>query len=134
MKILKDIEFDNVYAFKYSARPYTRSAQWPDDVPPEEKTERIEELLVFQKKMSFRKYQEDLNQNVEVMLEGFSKSNSDFWTGRTRKNRVVHIAKDPAFAMGQILNVKITETHTSWMVGKVIDDTSLLSMNNQLSA
>lgn len=134
MKILKEVEFDNVYAFKYSERPYTRSAQWTDDVPPEEKTERIEELLIFQKKMSFRKYQEDLNQTVEVMLEGISKSNLDFWTGRTRKNRVVHIAKDPTFAMGQILNVKITETHTSWMVGKVIDDTSSLSMNSQLSA
>ncbi len=116
MTILKALEFDNVYAFKYSVRPYTRSAEWPDDIAESVKSERIEALFTFQKEMSRKKYAEDLGKSVEVMLEGPSKSKPEVWTGRSRKNRVVHIPFSAEFREGHIMRVTITDAHTSWLM------------------
>lgn len=127
MKIVKEVQFDNIYAFKYSIRPYTRSADWHDDVSPEEKTERIEELISTQRKMSELKYAEDLHQTVEVLLEGPSRSNELYWTGRTRKNRVVHIPADPTFKVGQFYEVKIIEAHNSWLKSTPVQQVSHLA-------
>lgn len=117
LRIVREVEFDNVYAFKYSVRPYTRSADWEDDIAEEIKSERIQELLRIQKAISLKKYQEDLNQSVELMLEGPSKSNPDFWTGRTRKNRVVHVPKEDFFSSGLLVNATIIEATHSWQRG-----------------
>jgi tRNA-2-methylthio-N6-dimethylallyladenosine synthase len=117
MRIVRDVEFDNVYAFKYSVRPYTRSADWEDDVPEEEKSARIQELLALQKSISLKKYREDLGQEVEIMLEGPSKSNLAFWTGRTRKNRVVHIPAEVHFKIGDFYQAEILEATHSWQRG-----------------
>ncbi len=119
LRVLREVQFDNVYAFKYSIRPYTRSAEWQDDVPAEEKTERIEELLTLQKSISLKKYQEDIGQQVELMLEGPSKSNLGWWTGRSRKNRVVHIPAEDHFKLGDICLVQVNEATHSWQRGQL---------------
>lgn len=120
MRVLKEVRFDNVYAFKYSIRPYTRSAEWEDDVPEEEKSERIQELLRVQKAISHEHYRSDLGQSIELMLEGPSKSNSQYWTGRSRKNRVVHIPAQEHFKLGQIVHAVIEEAAPSWQRGALV--------------
>jgi tRNA-2-methylthio-N6-dimethylallyladenosine synthase len=120
MRVIKEVEFDNIYSFKYSERPYTRSADWQDDVPEKEKSERIQELQAVHKAISLKKYREDLGQNVEVLIEGRSKSNLDFWTGRTRKNRVVHIPYDDRIQMHEFYQVNIVEASISWQRGEII--------------
>lgn len=120
LRIIREVEFDNVYSFKYSVRNYTRSAEWPDDVPEAEKSARIEELLQVQRAIGLKRYSEDVGQIVEVMLEGPSRSNPDTWTGRTRKNRVVHFAAEEGFRLGDILNVKVLRSTHSWQRGEVV--------------
>lgn len=117
MRVLREVEFDNVYSFKYSVRPYTRSAKWLDDVSAEEKSERIQELQSLQKEISLKKYKGDIGKDIEVMLEGPSKSNSEYWTGRSRKNRVVHVPARPYYQSGQIIFVRIRDATSSWLQG-----------------
>jgi len=120
LKVLKEVEFDNIYSFCYSERKYTRSADWNDDVSLEEKSERIQELQALQRSISHKLYAEDIGQIVEVMLEGASKSNPKFWTGRTRKNRVVHLPTDSSFAKGQMMNVRVLDASHSWQLGELL--------------
>ncbi len=126
MRVIKEVEFDNVYAFKYSTRNYTRSAKMEDDVSAQEKTDRITELLKVQRDVSARKYREDINQTIEVMLEGPSRWNANLWTGRSRKNRLVHLAPQDGFREGQILFAKVTEATHSWQLGEVNEVSPLL--------
>ena len=126
MRVVKEVEFDNVYAFKYSERNYTRSAKMEDDVSSAEKTERITELLNVQREISARKYREDIGQTVEVMLEGASRWNQNLWTGRSRKNRLVHLTPQAGFHEGQILFAKVTEATHSWQLGDIDESHSLL--------
>jgi tRNA-2-methylthio-N6-dimethylallyladenosine synthase len=53
--LMKRIEFDSAYIFKYSPRPHTKATEYPDDVPKEVKEERHKILLDFQKELSLKK-------------------------------------------------------------------------------
>lgn len=119
LKIVREVEFDNIYSFKYSERNYTRSADWADDISNAEKNDRMQELMELQRSIGLKRYQDDLGKKVEVMLEGPSRLNAATWTGRTRKNRVVHLPESQAFVEGNLLNAKILESTHFWQVGEV---------------
>jgi tRNA-2-methylthio-N6-dimethylallyladenosine synthase len=121
LRVLREVEFDNSYSFKYSPRPYTRSEKWEDDISAEEKSERIQELIALQREISAKKYQEDLGKDVELLLEGPSRSNPDCWTGRSRKNRVAHLPTEAHFQKGQLVQARITYTAYSWMKAERVD-------------
>jgi tRNA-2-methylthio-N6-dimethylallyladenosine synthase len=53
--LLKDIEFDSSYIFKYSPRPNTQAANLPDDVEQKEKEKRHKTILDLQKEISRKK-------------------------------------------------------------------------------
>ena len=55
LDLLKDIEFDSAYIFKYSTRPHTKAEGLPDDVAKQEKERRHKILLDLQKEISRRK-------------------------------------------------------------------------------
>jgi len=55
LKLLKDIEFDSAYIFKYSRRPHTKAESLPDDVSKQEKERRHKILLDLQREISGRK-------------------------------------------------------------------------------
>jgi tRNA-2-methylthio-N6-dimethylallyladenosine synthase len=52
LDLMKQIQFDFAYIFKYSPRPHTKAAQMPDDVSMEEKKIRHGILLKLQKEIS----------------------------------------------------------------------------------
>jgi tRNA-2-methylthio-N6-dimethylallyladenosine synthase len=122
LRVVREVEFDNSYFFKYSARPYTRSADWVDDVSADEKSDRIRELQELQRSLSLKKYQEDLGKHVEVMIEGVSRHNPDTLTGRTRKNRVVHLPTSPSLKIGDLAMAKITHASFSWLQGELVSN------------
>ena len=53
--MMKKIEFDSAYIFKYSPRPPAESSKLPDDVAMEVKKKRHAELLNLQKEISRKK-------------------------------------------------------------------------------
>ncbi len=63
--LLKEVQFDASYIFKYSPRPPAPSSKMADDVPREVKERRHQELLQIQKSISKRKKrQRDVNRQV----------------------------------------------------------------------
>lgn len=121
IEVVKEVEFDNIYSFKYSPRPYTRSAKWEDEVPENEKSERITELQELQRSISLKKYKEDIGKDLEVLLEGPSRNDPSTWTGRTRTNRLVHIPSQGDFQIGELRMVHVNYASFSWMKGDLID-------------
>jgi len=57
LSLLKDMRFENFFAFKYSPRPGTAAAAMPDDIPLEIKEERLQRLLAVIKKPAQEKNQ-----------------------------------------------------------------------------
>jgi tRNA-2-methylthio-N6-dimethylallyladenosine synthase len=73
--LVRKVEYESVFIFKYSPRPGTRADRnLADDVPHEVKVRRNNELLAVQSEISLRRKQALIGQTVEVLVEGPSKA------------------------------------------------------------
>lgn len=92
MDLVKFIRYDSIFAFHYSVRPMTRSAQWADDVPYSTKLKRLNQLITLQRNISLQRNSEWIGQTVEVLVEGAARRGDGKYTGRTRQNRIVNFS------------------------------------------
>lgn len=105
---LKEIEFDGIYAFKFSRRPLTKAAQMEEQVPEEIKSERLTEILRVQDEITLKINRSLEGTFQEILIEGHSKTDDNKITGRTRTNKIVNIQKI-TLEEGKLLTVKITK-------------------------
>jgi tRNA-2-methylthio-N6-dimethylallyladenosine synthase len=119
LKLVEEMNFDDSYSFVYSPRPGTPAADLPDDLPQEEKLERLHRLQAQLSSQS-RKISLQMVDTVQrVLLEGTSKKNSDELSGRTDNNRVVNLAGNPEL-IGQFVTVRITEARAHSLRGDLV--------------
>jgi len=89
MRLIDEVEFDQIFAFVYSPRPHTRAEQLDDPVPKAEKDERLQRLLARQDVISRRHNLAMVGRTVEVLLSETDKPAQI--SGRTRDNHIVHM-------------------------------------------
>ncbi len=119
LEMLEKMEYDEIFAFKYSPRPQTVAAKiHSDDVPEETKKSRLQTVLALQKEISLRKNRQLIGRVEEVLLEGESKLSKDRMMGRTRTNKVVNF-KAPKSLLGQTLDVRITGASANSLIGEL---------------
>jgi tRNA-2-methylthio-N6-dimethylallyladenosine synthase len=119
--LVKEVEFDSAFIFKYCERPHTLAAKkYPDDVLAEKKTERIVGLNALQKSISQKKNRAHLNETHEVLLEeqGTSRSPKDF-QGRIDNNKLVIFPQEGRYSVGDIVRVKITDASAHVLKGMI---------------
>jgi tRNA-2-methylthio-N6-dimethylallyladenosine synthase len=88
--LLRELDYQNSFVFKYSPREGTKAFAWGDDVPREEKERRNHVLLDLQREISLRRNRARVGEVVTVLVEGISKLDDTKWTGRTHDNLIVH--------------------------------------------
>ena len=89
LSLFEQVCFDSAFMFQYSERPGTlASRHYPDDVPPEVKTARLNEIIALQTKMSLKSNQKDMGKTFKVLIEGPSKRNPDDLCGRAGNNKM----------------------------------------------
>ncbi|MBI5101606.1 MAG: tRNA (N6-isopentenyl adenosine(37)-C2)-methylthiotransferase MiaB [Nitrospirae bacterium] len=91
LSMLKEIEFDGLFAFKYSRRKGTRADEFKDHIPEEIKTDRLNRLLRAQEEITHQKNVLLEGTVQEILIEGASESNPRTLQGRTRTNKIVTI-------------------------------------------
>lgn len=119
LEMLEKMEYDEIFAFKYSPRPQTVAAKiHADDVPEETKKSRLQTVLALQKEISLRKNRQLIGRVVEILLEGESKLSKDRMMGRARTNKVVNV-EAPRGLMGKTLEVRITGASANSLMGEL---------------
>ncbi|MBE0425492.1 MAG: tRNA (N6-isopentenyl adenosine(37)-C2)-methylthiotransferase MiaB [Nitrospirae bacterium] len=119
MNALKEIQFDGIFAFKFSPRQYTRAAGMENQVPENIKSERLKEILRIQDNITER-INKSLEGTVhEILVEGESKTDSSKLTGRTRTNKIVNIPKRDS-CIGKLINVEIILGRKHSLKGKPV--------------
>ena len=119
MKLIDDVGFDNSFSFIFSPRPGTPAANLPDDTPHEVKLRRLQHLQGVINASITRISNARLGTVQRILVEGQSKRDAAELMGRTYCNRVVNFAA-PARLIGQMLDVRITETRTFTLRGEVV--------------
>lgn len=128
--LLVESRFKNSFIFKYSERPGTKAAElMPDDVPDEVKSQRNQELLALQNRISEEDNQKFLGRTVEVLVEGPSKlarqrsdlSGPSQMTGRTHCDRIV-VFDGNLRQTGQFLPVTVVDASSHTLFGTVVTE------------
>ena len=101
IELVRRVEYDSLFVFKYSPRPGTRADRHlSDDVPEEIKARRNHELLAVQNEISLRRKRAWVGQTVELLVEGPSKAARKA-RGETRAQLRTRGKHTPAFAAGR---------------------------------
>jgi len=106
IKALKEIEFDGIFAFKFSTRPGTKAAGMKGHLRDEMKSKRLSEILEVQDDITTKKNKSLEGTTQEILVEGESETDKEKLTGRTRTNKIVNIPKID-IVKGKLINVEI---------------------------
>ncbi len=123
IRALKEIQFDGIFAFKFSPRPMTRAAEMDGQLPEPVRAERLKEILSLQDEITEKKNKALEGTIQEVLIEGSNQSDPHKLTGRTRTNKIVNIKIDEQIPAGTLLRVKITEAHRHSLDGVPVSST-----------
>lgn len=108
LSIMREVGYEYAYMFKYSERGGTMSAKrFPDDIPDEEKTRRLEEIIALQGELSLASNQRDVGKSFRVLIEGTSKRSADQLYGRNSQNKVIIFPKGN-HQIGEYVDVTVT--------------------------
>ncbi len=119
IELMKEIEFDGMFAFKYSVRPGTSAAEkYKDDVSDAIKKARLAKVLELNQKIVLQKHRKYVGTKQEVLVEGGSVKFENQLTGRTRTNKVVNFDGDRSL-VGSLAKVEITWAGPNTLKGKL---------------
>ena len=119
--MLAEVEYDAVFAFKYSPRPNTPAISMADSIPEEEKSQRLQVLLDRQRELQRINYAKHLGQELEVMVEGYNQVRGQV-NGRTSQNKTLNFTtRQPILpATGSYVQVRVTQSHPNSLVGEAV--------------
>lgn len=130
LSLFEQVCFDSAFMFQYSERPGTlASRHYPDDVPPEVKTARLNEIIALQTKMSLRSNQKDMGKTFKVLIEGPSKRNPNDLCGRAGNNKMCvfpSMAAERAtkglapLGAGNYVNVKVVDCTSATLICEIV--------------
>ena len=121
MRLLEEVEFDGTFSFKFSARPGTPATELIDMVSEEIASRRLMELQAFQSEITVKKNQSRVGQIEEVLIEGESKNDPSWVTGRTSHNRIVNFPGTIGLR-GKLERVIITEGFQNSLRGRLLEN------------
>ena len=122
LKLVKDADFEGAYTFIYSPREGTPAAKMKDDTTEEEKHNRLERLIAEVNKGYLKGNERFLNQVVEVLVDGPSKNGDGMMCGYSKHLKLTHFKSDDLSLVGKLVNVKITEVKTWFMIGELCEE------------
>jgi tRNA-2-methylthio-N6-dimethylallyladenosine synthase len=117
LDLIRKIQFDNLFSFKYSDREGTPAARMQGKIPEQEKLSRLARLQALQRKITLGKNRELIGQTLEVLVEGASKKGQEF-TGRTNTNKVVNFNSDSG-SLNTLMDVTIKRASFNSLWGEL---------------
>jgi tRNA-2-methylthio-N6-dimethylallyladenosine synthase len=116
---MEKIKFNSAFTFKYSPRPYTKAAQFTDQIDETIKKERLDKLINLQRKHTLELNSKKIGQIENVLIEKESKKSSDHWAGRIDSNEWVILEKNSS-KIKDIIPVEIIDATGVVLHGKEI--------------
>jgi tRNA-2-methylthio-N6-dimethylallyladenosine synthase len=131
LELIREFRFKNSFIFKYSPRPGTKAHELlVDDVPDDVKKHRNNEMLALQNQISAEDNATFIGREVEVLVEGPSKSEVKRGdssgstgpvqlTGRTTCDRIVVFNGNPRLA-GSLTSVSVEDCTPTTLIGHIV--------------
>ncbi len=125
VEFVRDQKFDRVGCFMYSPEESTKAGSMAGQLPEAVKQVRHNILMQVQKEISKQKQSELHGTTVEVIVDGLSEETELLLVGRTRGQAPevdgVTYINDGSANIGDLVQVKVTDTHDYDLVGEIIN-------------
>lgn len=144
MDLIETVEYDSLFAFKYSDRPEAPANRFDRKVLEDEKNRRLQTLLEVQDQVTLRKNRRLIGSEQDVLVEGLGKKHQRHlndtgesttkmpqWTGRTTTNKIVNFEQENLPApmkvnlTGRMVRVRIEKAyaHSLWGIPLAVEKT-----------
>lgn len=121
LSLLETIRYDSLFAFKYSPRPQTAAAAFPDQIPDPVQSARLDRLQRLQAGIALERNRGWMGREVEVLVDLEEvKRATPLAAGRTRQNKVVHFAATDGVLEGELVWVRITDASAYHLKGELV--------------
>ncbi|AWU43649.1 tRNA (N6-isopentenyl adenosine(37)-C2)-methylthiotransferase MiaB [Blattabacterium sp. (Cryptocercus kyebangensis)] len=118
ISLMNEVKYNYGYMFSYSPRPGTYSyKKLKDNVPEFIKKKRLKEIIDLQKNHSIFQMKKYIGKIQEVLIEGESKKNNQYWYGRNTQNIVIVFPKK-TYKIGETVFIKIIDCTSATLIGK----------------
>jgi tRNA-2-methylthio-N6-dimethylallyladenosine synthase len=122
MELLDAVQYDALFAFKYSKRPNTPALRYDDHIPEEVKTSRIMHVLERQRSIQIARNARYVERVEDTMVEGWNKATQQ-WIGRTTQHKTLnfnHPFGEMAGLLGRYLPVRVTRGTPHSLAGEAV--------------
>ena len=119
LSLLDAARYDQVFSFKFSARPNTPAEHMDDALPEEEKGRRLSVLQEHQREIQLRRNALLVGQTFEVLVDNRGHKLGQ-WAGRTSSNRVVNFASPRTDLLGEYVHVRVAQAGPNSLVGALV--------------
>ncbi|RMA93289.1 tRNA (N6-isopentenyl adenosine(37)-C2)-methylthiotransferase MiaB [Hydrogenothermus marinus] len=115
VKVVKEVKYDQIFAFKYSPRPGTPAADLKMTEDPKTLSKWLTDLINIQKNIAFEKNLAYEGKKVEVLVE---EEKDGKLVGRSRTNKLVYF-EGKHNLLGKLVDVKITKANRFSLEGTI---------------
>jgi tRNA-2-methylthio-N6-dimethylallyladenosine synthase len=116
LEVVEEMRYDSAFTFVYSPRAGTKAAAMPDQVPHEVKIERMERLVEITQRSARERNEARIGTVEEVLVEGFSRTDTTLLRGRTRRNVTVNFTGDAK--PGELVDVQVDGATSTTLRGR----------------
>jgi tRNA-2-methylthio-N6-dimethylallyladenosine synthase len=116
LEVVDEVGYDSAFTFVFSPRRETEAAEMDGQVAHPVKVERMERLVELVQRRAAERAERFVGREMEVLVEGTSRTDETKLRGRTRHNKAVNFEGNAE--AGELVNVEITDA-TSQTLGGV---------------
>ena len=116
LEVVDEVGYDSAFTFIFSPRRGTEAAELEDQVPHGVKHERMERLVELVQRRATERAQRFVGREMEVLVEGPSRTDPSRLRGRIRHNKTVNF--DGAASPGELVQVRIDSATSTTLAGE----------------
>ena len=116
LEVAEEVGYDGAFTFIYSPRRGTEAATLLDPVPHDTKVARMERLVEVVQRRAHDRAQRFVGRDLEVLVEGPSRTDPTRLRGRSRHNKVVNF--DGLSRVGELVEVQISSASSQTLSGQ----------------
>ncbi|HOR30737.1 MAG TPA: MiaB/RimO family radical SAM methylthiotransferase, partial [Candidatus Syntrophosphaera thermopropionivorans] len=115
LKLLEEIGFDDAFCYKFSPRSGTAAANLPNQIPEQERLERLQRMIDLQRNITLKKNKDQIGRTVEIYVESFSKKSTDQVCGKTRDFKMA-VLPGTKIDFGTLKKVEVKDATASTLI------------------
>jgi tRNA-2-methylthio-N6-dimethylallyladenosine synthase len=115
MEVVDEVGYDSAFTFVFSPRRETEAAEMGEQVPHPIKRERMGRLVELVQRRATEQSQRFVGREIEVLVEGTSRTDETRLRGRSRHNKAVNF--EGTAQSGELVDVEITGATSQTLLG-----------------